>query len=125
MLNICLLPVNIIVQRTSILFPSPFLTAFPFIFTAAILLTSSLRKKDTIFANLLLFSSIKCPAALSLFITATTYLPSALSGSIWHCKTSPVIGVHVLRYKLKDIFNAYEFGLFFQALPYYQTKHLN
>ena len=55
LLNICLVPVNIIVQGSSIPFPFPLFTTFSFVFTFATFLTSSLRKK-TIFANLLLFS---------------------------------------------------------------------
>ena len=49
----------------------------------------SQKKEHIFFANFPLFSFIKCPTALPLFITATVYLPTALSDSIWHCKTSP------------------------------------
>ena len=45
------------------------------------------QEKRTVFANFPLFPFIKCPTTLSLFITATAYLSTALSGSIWHCKS--------------------------------------
>lgn len=52
---VCLRPVNIILQGTSILFPFLLFTAFPFIFTVSILLTSVLKKKNY-FCKLSVFS---------------------------------------------------------------------
>ena len=70
--SIGLVPVNVIVHETSISFP--LFKIFYFTVNFADLVTSTLRKENTFFANFPFFPFIKCSRALSLFIIGTAYL---------------------------------------------------